>query len=116
VRPLRGSVAESFRTHAHRFSVIVATSLDSEQRAVVERILQVHRPAHTIFDLCSVDAGMRVGLGLLVGLSSAVGGSGNFTRAQVGAWSLGRDAVLGKPGTGTSVGNTRLGQGSRVGG
>jgi hypothetical protein len=60
-------------SHAHRFSVLIPASLTEEQLDVVRRILEVHRPAHTIFDVCTVGAGMRVGRGLHVGISSMVG-------------------------------------------
>ncbi|MBR9909395.1 MAG: hypothetical protein GYB33_03455 [Gammaproteobacteria bacterium] len=105
----------AIRSHAHKFSVIVPLSLSAEQRAVVEHILQVHRPAHTVFDLCSVDAGMRVGLGLHTGLTTIVGSTSGFGRLQVGASVLGHSDTLGYARPGTSVGSSRLGGDSRVG-
>ena len=61
--PLEGSVADAFRTHAHRFTVLVPAALSEEQLDVVRHIIQVHRPAHTLFELCTAGAGMRVGRG-----------------------------------------------------
>jgi hypothetical protein len=82
---------------------------------VVRHILDVHRPAHTAFDICTVGAGMRVGRGLHLGLSSVIGKTGAFTTLQVGATRLGRDAVVGRPDAGTVLGSSRLGGDSRVG-
>lgn len=105
---------DAFATHAHRFSVIVPVALGPEQDAVVRRILDVHRPAHTLVELCTVAAGMRVGLGLHAGLTTLVGPSSGFTQLQIGSSALGRGAVVGRPGPGTRTGATRLGLDSRV--
>ena len=82
---------------------------------MVEHILEIHRPAHTLFDICSVDAGMRLGTGLHIGLTSVVGKSSGFGQLRVGHSVLGRSDVLGVAKPGTSVGNSRLGSDSRVG-
>jgi phage tail-like protein len=113
--PLEGTLADAFRTHAHRFSVIVPAVLDEEQHAVVTHILEEHRPAHTIFELCTAGAGMRVGRGLHLGLSSIIGRTGGFASLLVGGAVLGRDAVIGRPATGMHPGAMRLGADSRVG-
>jgi phage tail-like protein len=113
--PLEGSTEDAFRTHAHRFSVIVPGSLDREQLDVVNHILEVHRPAHTLVEVCTVDAGMRVGRGLHVGLSSTIGRTGGFRTLQLGAGALGRGGVVGRPEPGTVPGSARLGADSRVG-
>jgi phage tail-like protein len=113
--PLEGTAEDAFRTHAHRFSVIVPGALTREQLDVVNHILEVHRPAHTLVEVCTVDAGMRVGRGLHVGLSSTIGRTGGFRTLQLGAAALGRGGVVGRPETGTLPGATRLGADSRVG-
>ncbi len=107
--------ADGFATHAHRFTVTVLASLTHEQREVVEYILEEHRPAHTIVELCSVDAGLRVGMGLHVGLGSVVGPSSGWTTLQLGASTLGTNAVVGQPRAGTRLGSARLGEDSQVG-
>jgi phage tail-like protein len=109
------SIEDAFETHAHRFSVIVSASLSQEQHEVIAHILDEHRPAHTLYDLCSVDAGMRAGIGLYVELTTIVGRSAAFGRLQVGGSLIGRGAVLGRPGPGTRIGGSRLGSDSRVG-
>ncbi|MCH9686950.1 MAG: hypothetical protein K0V04_36280 [Deltaproteobacteria bacterium] len=103
------SGGDAFESHAHRFTVVVPTSLDDKQRAVVELILEQHRPAHTLYSLCTLASGMRVGLGLHAGLTSVVGASGGFTRLQLGGSVLGRDGVVGRPSAGGTVGNARAG-------
>jgi phage tail-like protein len=113
--PLSGSAADAFETHAHRFSVMIPAALTSEQLDVVRRILDVHRPTHTIVDVCTVDSGMRVGRGLHIGLTSIIGRSGGFTPLQTGVSLLGPGVVIGRPSAGTKLESSRLGEDSRVG-
>jgi phage tail-like protein len=114
-RPLEGETDDAFRTHAHRFTVLVGRELDDEERRVVERIIEVHRPAHTVWDLCTAREGMRVGRGLHLGLSSVVGPTGGFGELRLGASVVGGGDVLGRPGPGTGVGTAHLGRDSEVG-
>jgi hypothetical protein len=100
---------------AHRFSVVIPAALDGEQRAVVTDILDAHRPAHTICDVCTVAAGMRVGLGLYAGLSSIVARGSAFSPLQVGGWTLGGGSTVGRAEPGVVPGATRTGFDSRVG-
>jgi hypothetical protein len=58
---------------------------------------------------------MRVGRGLHVELTSIIGRSGGFSQLQLGGATLGRDAILGRPNAGTSIGGGRLGEDTRVG-
>jgi phage tail-like protein len=106
--PIEGAADDAFRTHAHRFTVIIPSSLDATQLDVVRHILEVHRPAHTTFDICTVGAGMRVGRGLHAGISSVIGRTAAFQTLQLGATSLGRDAIVGRPENAPVVGATRL--------
>lgn len=109
------SIENAFETHAHRFSLVIPVSLDREKQAVIEHILALHRPCHTVYDICSVDAGMKVGIGLYTGLTSMVGRSSGFGELQTGGSLVGRGKILGRPGAGTRPGSSRLGQDSRVG-
>lgn len=113
--PLAGTTADAFRTHAHRFTVLVGRSLDPEEEDVVNRILEVHRPAHTSVELCTADQGMRVGRGLHVGLTSFVGPTAGFGTLRLGSSTLGGSDVMGRPGPGTRVGEARIGHDSEVG-
>jgi phage tail-like protein len=110
-----GSVLDAFRTHAHRFTVIIPAVLSAEQLDVVDDILAVHRPAHTVFDVCSVGAGMRVGRGLLLEISSVIGPTGAFSTLQLGRATLGRGAIVGRPAPGLRVASGTLGQDTLVG-
>jgi len=112
--PIGGSVADAFRTHAHRFTVIIPSALDADQLDVVRHIVDQHRPAHTLFELCTVDAGMRVGRGLLLEISSVIGRSGGFRPLQLGAGTLGRGVLLGRPSAGARVGNAAPGTSLQV--
>jgi len=80
---------------AHRFTVTVVASLSDVQLACVRRLIEVHKPAHTAFELCTAQSGIRVGLGTHVGLSAVVGRSGGFEPAVVGPTALGEGFVLG---------------------
>jgi len=113
--PLEGTPEDAFATHAHRFAVLVRGSLTQEQLDVVGHVLEVHRPAHTLVEVCTLGSGMRVGRRLHVGLTSALGRTGGFTTLQLGTWALGREAVVGRPEPGTFPGASRLGASSRVG-
>jgi phage tail-like protein len=113
--PLEGSVEDAFRTHAHRFTVIIPAVLTAEQLDVVRNIIEVHRPAHTIFDLCTVGAGMRVGRGLMLEVSSVIGPTGAFSPVQLGSSLLGRGAIIGRPNSGGTIGSSNLGRDSMVG-
>ena len=106
---------DAFTTHAHRFTVVIPAMLTAEQTDVVNHILDVHRPAHTLVTICSVGAGMRVGRGLHLELTSIVGPTGGFRQLQLSGALVGRDAILGRPLPGTSLGGSRLGEDSRVG-
>ncbi len=109
------SIQDAMTTHAHRFSLIVAVSLSDEQRAVIGHLLDSHRPAHTIYDICSVDNGMHLGIGLHAGLTSIVGETSGFGELQLGASILGHADTVGTAAMGTDVGNSRLGDDSRAG-
>lgn len=109
------SIQDAIESHAHRFSLVIAASLDDTQEAVVRHLLDTHRPAHTLYDICTVDSGMQVGRGLYAGLTSILGVGSAFGRLRVGASRLGRTDTLGRAGPGTTPGGSRLGQDSQVG-
>jgi phage tail-like protein len=114
-RAIEGSTADAFTANAHRFTVLVPASLDAEQLDVIRHILEVHRPAHTLVEVCTVDAGMRVGRGLHLELSTIVGPTGGFGTVQLGRSALGRGAILGRPRNAATVGSAAVGEGLRIG-
>lgn len=102
--------SDSYTEAAHRFTVLVPGSLISEQRSVVQGLLDQHRPAHTLCDICELGAGMRVGQRLRLRLTSFVGPGAGWAPAVVGATRVGGDGVVGSPAIGS-----RLDEDSRVG-
>ncbi len=104
----------AFATHAHRFTVLVPQPLTAEQDAAIRHILDTERPAHTTYEMCTVAAGMRVGSGLHVGISSMVGPTGAFASLVLDRGVLGTDGILGRPTTGVAVEAGRVGS-ARVG-
>lgn len=93
--PMADAGPVDFDAYAHRFTVTVVASLDAGQLACVKRLIELHKPAHTAFDLCTAQSGIRVGLGAHVGVSAVVGASGGFQPAVVGPAALGEGFVLG---------------------
>jgi phage tail-like protein len=108
-QPLVGSAPDAFKTHAHRFSVLIPRQLDDEQLQTVHDLLDLHRPAHTLVEVCGVGRGMRVGVGLHVEVSTLVGPSSGFRRAVVGESRVGVGALIGKPRAGVRPGGSHVG-------
>jgi hypothetical protein len=109
-----GLVTGAFGPYAHRFSVVIPQLLDTRQLECVEDLLDRYRPAHTLYDLSTVGAGMRVGLGLHAELTSIVGPSAGWRQAEIGGTRLGTDAIIGRPQQGIRPGGSRLGVDSRA--
>jgi len=101
--------------HAHRFSVLIPALLTSEQLDVVNHIIARHRPAHTLFDVCTVEAGMRIGRGLHLELTSIIGHSGGFLPLQVDGSTLGRGSIAGSAPLASTVSGGRLDINARLG-
>jgi phage tail-like protein len=93
--PMADAGPVDFDQFAHRFTVTVVASLDASQLACVKRLIELHKPAHTDFDLCTAQSGIRVGLGSHVGISAVVGASAGFQPAITGSAALGEGFVLG---------------------
>jgi phage tail-like protein len=69
--PLR----DPFHVYAHKFSVFIpaACARDDERRAVVDRLINLAKPAHTIHQLELVAPRFRIGVQSTIGLDSVVG-------------------------------------------
>lgn len=116
-RPLdpNDTATSAFASHAHRFTVLIPRPLVGEEEAAIRHVLDTERPAHTAYEMCTVDAGMRVGNGLHVGISSIVGPTGAFEHTIAGRTLLGRRSILGPPSSGIAVSAARVGTSARVG-
>jgi phage tail-like protein len=95
---------------AHRFTVLVPGALSHEQRAVLTDLLDTHRPAHTLFDLCELGEGMRVGRTVRLDLTAYVGPSPAPATVVIGRNGLGVDTTIGTPAIGSRLdGISRVG-------
>lgn len=88
---------QMFDQYAHRFSITLLASLSPEQMSCVRRLVEAHKPAHTDFDICTVEAGTRVGVGLHIGLAAVIGRSSGWSPLSLGESVLGRGHLLGRP-------------------
>jgi phage tail-like protein len=95
---------------AHRFTVLVPGVLSGEQRAVLADLLDSHRPAHTLAELCELGEGMRIGRTVRPGLTAYVGPAPDPGTVVVGRNGLGVDTTIGNP-----VSGSRLDAASRIG-
>jgi len=57
-----------FRQRAHRFTVLIPQCRSAALEAVLEQALELHKPAHTLHELCWLEAGYCLERGVLVGL------------------------------------------------
>lgn len=71
------------REHAHRFTVLVPAGLDAVELAMVRRIVELAKPAHTAFSLEPAWSLFRVG-GARVGLDTELGSGPRFAPAVLG--------------------------------
>ncbi len=101
--------------YAHRFVVLIVAKMSTDESDVVNHIIAVHRPAHTAFEVCTVDAGIRIGRGLYLQLNSFVGQSAGFQPLHLESGTLGRNAVLGIPKTASNSSGGQLGLDARMG-
>jgi phage tail-like protein len=95
-----------FQKYAHRFTVLVylADRCDEELvLPVVDRIVSVNKPAHTVHTIYPVYAETRVGIQSTVGLDFVIGGQeaprtqlGGCPAPATGTGLLGVDSVLGE--------------------
>jgi phage tail-like protein len=115
-----------FHTHAHRFQVILPSSwLGSRtDEAMLRRMLDREKPAHTRYELCLVESRFRVGIQSTVGVDTIIGAYPLAVLADASADTqapvsrpprrrLGYDTVLG--GVSGQRGGFPLEAGTRVG-
>ena len=95
--PLEDAGDIDFDDFAHRFSVTIVAALTDAQLACARRLIEMHKPAHTAFTLCTACAGIRAGVGANVGISSVIGKSAGFDVAILGDAALDQGYLLGRP-------------------
>jgi phage tail-like protein len=100
---------------AHRFTVFVPKTLDREQRSVISDVIEDHKPAHTLMDICELGDGMRLGRSTRLELTTWVGQGTGWGPAVVGQFLAGGDGVIGTPALGSRVGIASVARGVRVG-
>jgi phage tail-like protein len=105
--PLFSDVAYQFSVLVYRGQVMCEDVLP-RVRALIEQ----EKPAHTTYQLCVVDPGMRVGYASRLGIDSVIGGPSR-SLSLGDARALGEDTVLaGAPAA--RVGHSRLGRSTRL--
>jgi len=101
--------------YAHRFVVLIAANLSTDQFEVIDLIIRLNRPAHTAFEVCTVDAGMRISRGSYLQINSFVGQSAGFMPIHLDSGTLGRNGVLGTPKTASTSSGGQIGRNARLG-
>jgi phage tail-like protein len=74
---------DTIQANAHRFSVLVPEDLSTAEAAMVERIVMLEKPAHTLFDVRRYWDYFRVGEARL-GLDTLLGAEGRFVPMLLG--------------------------------
>jgi phage tail-like protein len=90
---LTGDVLADAEARAHRFTVMLPTTLDEPTRRRVERIIELEKPAHTSFAIKQYWAMFRVGE-VRLGLDTVLGQGSRFETFRLGQTAL-AEGVLG---------------------
>ena len=90
--PPSGDVLALARDRAHRFVVLLPSALGAAQQALVERVIEAQRPAHTLVVLKRYWDIFRVGEARL-GLDSRLGPAGRFVPFLLGETALAEGAI-----------------------
>ncbi|WP_437656657.1 phage tail protein [Sorangium sp. So ce1182] len=104
-----------YRRSAHRFTVVVFGDRDAAIEPVLLRAIEQNKPAHTLHELCWLEAGFRLGVSTYVGFGTRLGetSAAGFTPAILGESPLGAPTLISTPTTrrvlGTFIGAARVG-------
>jgi len=90
----RASPTDKVDPYAHRFTVMLPTTIDASTQRLVERIVELEKPAHTSFTLKPYWALFRVGE-VRLGLDTVLGQGGQFDTFRLGQSAL-AEAALGE--------------------
>ncbi len=65
-----GAVQEFYKSLAHQVTVLVHEDLDDQQLGLVQRVIDIERPAHVLVRVLSASAALLIGLASLLGLDT----------------------------------------------
>lgn len=85
-------LTDSTDPRAHRFTVLLPTTVDAAKMRLVKRIVELEKPAHTSFTIKQYWAMFRVGE-VRVGIDTVLGQGGRFEVFQVGQTALAEGAL-----------------------
>jgi hypothetical protein len=81
--PTATSAPRSFEADAHRFSVLTPQGMSAEEEAMVSRIINLEKPAHTQFEVRRFWDAFRIGE-IRLGMDTVVGPESRFAPIIVG--------------------------------
>lgn len=79
-------------SRAHRFTVLIPTTLDDTTQRLIERIVELEKPAHTAFTVKQYWAMFRVGE-VRLGIDTVLGKGGQFETFELGRSALAEAAL-----------------------
>jgi hypothetical protein len=86
--PTRSADAPAAADLAHRFTVLVPEDLSGAEAAMVQRLIELEKPAHTVFEVRRYWEGFRVGEARL-GIDTILGDQQRFVPTVLGRHYLG---------------------------
>ena len=81
--PTQVAGVRSFEADAHRFSVLVPQDMSPEEEAMVSRIINLEKPAHTLFEVRRFWDAFRIGE-IRLGMDTVVGPESRFVPMILG--------------------------------
>ncbi|HEX7958458.1 MAG TPA: phage tail protein [Terriglobales bacterium] len=69
-RPEAIAVQDFYKTLAHQVTVLVHEDLDAQQLGLIQRVVDIERPAHVLVRVLSASAALLIGLASLLGIDT----------------------------------------------
>jgi phage tail-like protein len=91
-RVTSGNVLEDAKVRAHRFTVMIPNQVDEQTLGLVERIVELEKPAHTAFAIKLYWKAFRVGE-VRLGLETVLGPGSRIETFRLGQSALAEDAL-----------------------
>lgn len=92
------------RRYAHRFTVVVFGAKDDAVAALLNDTVERAKPAHTLHELCWIEAGFRLGVTTYVGFGTRLGDVEGFRPVVLGESPLGGPTTLSTASAGRAMG------------